>query len=148
MQVIKGQHNNRIRIISKIAKTRKEIIMRSKKKDQSVVFSCATRIKTKEGTTALTQTTSQENPTVEIIYFERTGLNDLCPNKSFILNRGQSFRGREGKSLLVHACHFTLSLSLSLPDPLLLSLYFCYFNSFPFFSFFLSAYSCSVMVVL
>jgi len=41
----------------------------------------------KEGTTSSTWVTSQDDPAIEIIHFEGTGLNGLCPNKFFILNR-------------------------------------------------------------
>ena len=44
--------------------------------------------KTKEGTTSSMWVTLQEDPAVEIIYFEGTGLNGLYPNKSLILHRG------------------------------------------------------------
>ena len=43
------------------------------------------RTKAKEGTTPSTWITSS---TAEIPHFERTGLNGLCLNKSFIFNRG------------------------------------------------------------
>ena len=67
-----------------------------------------------------------EDSAVEIIHFERMGLNGLYPIEFFILNKGLAFRGREGISLLVHAYHSTLSISL-------LSLFsqFCYFDYFP-----------------
>ena len=84
------------------------------------------RTNTKEGTTSSMQITSQENPAIEIIHFEGTDLNGLCPNKFFILNRGQAFRRREWISLLVHTCHSTLSISLLSPFSL-----FCYLDSFP-----------------
>jgi len=44
--------------------------------------------KAKEGTTSSTWITSQDNPVVEIIHFEGMGLNGLCLNEFFILNRG------------------------------------------------------------
>ena len=79
--------------------------------------------KAKEGTISSTRMTSQDNPVVEIIHFERTSLNGLCLIKFFILNRGWAFREREGISLLVHAYHSTLYFFS------LFSL-FCYFDSF------------------
>ena len=48
---------------------------------------------------------------MEIIDFERLGLNGLCSN-SLILARGQAFRGREGISLLVHVCYHAFAYSL------------------------------------
>ena len=68
--------------------------------------------KAKEGTTSLMWVTSQEDSAVEIIHFERTGLNGLYPIEFFILNKGLDFRGREGISLLVYAYHSALSISL------------------------------------
>ena len=46
------------------------------------------------------------------------------PKKSLILNRGWTFRGREGISLLVHAYHHTLVYSLFFLSP--------YFVTLPF----------------
>ena len=66
---------------------------------------------------------------MEITHFERMSLNGLCSN-SLILNRGQAFRGREGISLSVHACHHTFAYSL---------LFFS--NSFFFLSKFSSPFS-------
>ena len=43
--------------------------------------------KVNEGTTSSTLVTLQDDPVVEIIHFEGMGLNDLCPNEFFILNR-------------------------------------------------------------
>ena len=54
---------------------------------------------------------SQGNPTTEITHFERMGLNGLSSN-SLILTREQTFRGREGNSLLVHAHYHALAYSL------------------------------------
>ena len=45
------------------------------------------RAKAKNGITSLTWVISQEDPAVKITYFEGTSLNNLCPNKYFILNR-------------------------------------------------------------
>jgi len=39
--------------------------------------------------------TSQEDPTVEIIHFEGTGLNGLCPNEFFILTEGRLLEGEK-----------------------------------------------------
>ena len=46
------------------------------------------KTKTREGTTSSTWVTLKEDHIVEIIHFEGMSLNGLCPNKSFILNRG------------------------------------------------------------
>ena len=54
---------------------------------------------------------SQGNPTTEITHFERMGLNGLSSN-SLILTREQTFRGREGNKLLVHAHYHALAYSL------------------------------------
>ena len=76
---------------------------------------------------------SQENPATEITHFERMGLNGLSSN-SLILTRGKAFKGREGKSLSVHA--YTLACSL-----------FFFLILFPFLSFPLYfALSCFVVL--
>ena len=80
------------------------------------------------------QITSQENLAIEIIHFEEMDLNGLCLNKFFILNRRQAFRGREGISLLVHACHSTLSVFPS-DSFFLSSLFLLLFLSLSFFFF-------------
>ena len=54
---------------------------------------------------------SQGSSAIEIVYFERMSLDDLFSN-FVILTRKQAIRGREGNSLLVHAHHHTLALSL------------------------------------
>ena len=66
-----------------------------------------------------------------------------CAQTSFLSStEGRSLEG-ERISLLVHAYHSTLPISfLSLFSP------FCYFDSFPLFSFFLNACSCGVMVIV
>ena len=69
---------------------------------------------------------------MEITHFERMSLNGLCSN-SLILNRGQAFRGREGISLSVHACHHTFAYTLLFFS----NSFFFFFLSFllPFLSF-------------
>ena len=57
-------------------------------KDQFVVFNCIHGAEAKEGTISLMQITSQDNHVVEIIHFEGMGLNGMCLNVFFILNRG------------------------------------------------------------
>ena len=74
-------------VISEITRVREEIILiNSKIKRKRLVCRiqlCYTT-KAKEGTTPLTWITLSA---AEIIHFKGTGLNDLCPNKSFILNK-------------------------------------------------------------
>ena len=75
-------------IISEITKVRKEIILINgeiKRKRLVYRVQLCYRTKAKEGTTPSTGTILSA---AEIIHFEGTGLNGLCPNKSFILNRG------------------------------------------------------------
>jgi len=75
-------------VISEITKARKEIILiNGKIKRKRLVYrvQLCYRTKAKEGTTPSTWIILF---VVEIIHFEGTGLNGLCPNKSFILNRG------------------------------------------------------------
>ena len=123
-----GKERYKKHVISEIAKARKEIISINseiKRKRLGCCVQLCYRTNTKKGTTSSTWITLQENPTIEIIHFKGTNLNDLCPRKFFILNRGWAFRGREEISLLVHVCHSTFSISLlSLFSP------FCYFDSF------------------
>ena len=74
-------------VISEITKARKEIILINdeiKRKMLVCRVQLCYRTKVKEGTTPSTWITSS---VVEIIHFEGTDLNDLCPNKSFILNK-------------------------------------------------------------
>ena len=82
---------------------------------------------------------SQGNLAMEIIHFERMGLNGLSSN-SLILTRGQAFKGREGNSLLVHAHYHTLTAC-----PLS---YSCLLSVFLFFLSFLLYLSLSCFVVL
>ena len=78
-------------VITEIAKARKEIIsIDSEIKRKMLVcrVQLCYRTNTKKGTTSSMWITLQENPTVEIIHFEETDLNGLCPNKFFILTKG------------------------------------------------------------
>jgi len=61
---------------------------KSKKGRISLSYLIVYGTKVKKGTTSSMWVTSQDNPAVEIIHFERTSLNGLCPNEFFILNRG------------------------------------------------------------
>ena len=83
-----GKEQYKKHVISEITKTRKEIILINgeikRKRFICHVLLCY-KTKAKEGTTLLMWITSSA---VEIIHFEGTGLNGLCPNKSFILNSG------------------------------------------------------------
>ena len=75
-------------VISEITRVREEIILiNSKIKRKRLVcrVQLCYRTKAKEGTTPSTWITSS---TTEFIHFAGTGLNGLCPNKSFILNKG------------------------------------------------------------
>ena len=75
-------------VISEITKARKEIILiNGKIKRKRLVYhvQLCYRTKAKEGTTPSMWITSSA---AEIIHFARMGLNGLCPNKSFILDKG------------------------------------------------------------
>ena len=99
------------------------------------------KVEAKDGTISLTRITSQENPAVEIIHFGRTGLNGLCPNKFFILNRGRLL---EGEKWLVYWCMPAILHSVSF----LFSLCFVTLILSHSFLFFLNVYSCGVMVMV
>ena len=74
-------------VISEITRVREEIILINRKiKRKRLVCRVQLYYKTKakEGITLSTWITSS---IAEIIQFEGTGLNGLCPNKSFIFNR-------------------------------------------------------------
>ena len=94
-------------------------------KDQFTTFDCATGVGPRRKTISSMWVTSQDDPAMKITHSEGISLNGLCRNESFSPNRGYTFKGREGISLLVYACHSTLFV-FSLLDFLFL-LYFCYF---------------------
>ena len=86
-----GKERYKKHIISEIAKARKEIIsINNEIKRKSLVYciQLCYRTNTKEETTSSMWITLQENLVVEIIHFEGMSLNGLCPNKSFIFNKG------------------------------------------------------------
>ena len=86
-----GKERYKKHVISEIAKARKEIILiNSEIKRKMLVcrVQLCYRTNTKKGTTSSTWIISQENLVAEIIHFEGTDLNGLCPSKFFILNRG------------------------------------------------------------
>ena len=77
------------------------------------------KVEAKDGTISLTRITSQDNPAIEIIHFGRTGLNGLCPNKFFILNRGRLLEGEKWlvywyMPAILHSVSFLFSPVLSL----------------------------------
>ena len=84
------------------------------------------KIETKKGTISSMRIISQK----EISCFEGTGLNGLCPEESFVFDREQDFRGREGINLLVHACHSMLSVFSLFLIPLFFSILFFFFYPF------------------
>ena len=82
-----GKERYKRHVISEITKVRKEIILINyeiRRKRLVCRIQLCYRTKAKEGTTPLTWITLS---TAEIIHFKGTGLNGLCPNKSFILNK-------------------------------------------------------------
>ena len=87
--------------------------MINKIKERKIILSCLIyqQSQVQEENHSSMQAISQGNPAIEIAHFERIGLDGLSSN-SLVLTRQQTFRGREGNSLLVHAYYHTLAHSL------------------------------------
>ena len=114
--------------------------MINKIKERKIILSCLIyqQSQVQEENHSSMQAISQGNPAIEIVHFERMGLDGLSSN-SLVLTREQTFREREGNSLLVHAYYHTLAHSLFfLSDSFFFSKFLIFpliFHSFSYFFF-------------
>ena len=114
--------------------------MINKIKERKIILSCLIyqQSQVQEENHSSMQAISQGNPAIEIVHFERMGLDGLSSN-SLILTRKLSIRGREGNNLLVYAHHHTFAHSLFfLSDSFFFSKFLIFpliFHSFSYFFF-------------